>query len=67
MTMVAEGLPTAKSAKQLADRFDLDVPIIHALYGCLYEGKTAREAVKELLARPPVEEMQHLEQFVQNK
>lgn len=67
MTMVAEGLPTTKSAKQLADRHELDLPIVHALYGCLYEGKTAREAVRELLARPPVEEMQHLEQFVKSR
>ncbi len=67
MTMVAEGFPTAKSAKQLADRHGLDLPIIAALYGCLYEGKTAREAARDLLRRPPVEEMQHLEAFIKSR
>lgn len=64
MTMVAEGLPTTRSAQQLADRHRLDLPIIRALHQCLFEGKTARAAVRDLLSRPPVEEMQHLESMM---
>jgi glycerol-3-phosphate dehydrogenase (NAD(P)+) len=64
MTMVAEGLPTTRSAQQLADRHGLDLPIIHALHSCLFEGKTAHDAVRELLSRPPVEEMYHLESML---
>jgi glycerol-3-phosphate dehydrogenase (NAD(P)+) len=64
MTMVAEGVPTTKSAKQLADRHGLDLPIISELYRVLYEGKPARNAMRDLLSRPPVPEMMHIQSFI---
>ncbi|MBL0058124.1 MAG: NAD(P)-dependent glycerol-3-phosphate dehydrogenase [Elusimicrobia bacterium] len=64
MTMVAEGVPTTKSAKQLADRHGLDLPIISELYRVLYEGKPARNAMRDLLSRPPVPEMMHIQTFI---
>jgi glycerol-3-phosphate dehydrogenase (NAD(P)+) len=65
MTMVAEGYPTSKSAQQLADRHKLDLPIISELYRILYEGKPARNAMRDLLSRPPVPEMMHIQSFIQ--
>ena len=64
MTMVAEGYPTAKSAYQLAERHKLDLPIIMELYRVLYEGKPARNALRDLLSRPPVPEMLHIQSFI---
>lgn len=65
MTMVAEGYPTSKSAQQLADRHKLDLPIIAELYRILYEEKPARNAMRDLLSRPPVPEMMHIQSFIQ--
>jgi glycerol-3-phosphate dehydrogenase (NAD(P)+) len=61
MTMVAEGYDACLSARQLCRRHNLDLPIIHELYACLYEGKPAREALRDLLNRPPAAEMGRLE------
>jgi len=64
MTMVAEGYPTAKSAFQLAVRHQLDLPIFSELYRILYEGKPARDAIRDLLSRPPVPEMMHIQSLI---
>jgi glycerol-3-phosphate dehydrogenase (NAD(P)+) len=64
MSMVAEGHPTAKSAYQLAQRHGLDLPIISELYKILYENKPAPNAMRDLLARPPIPEMMHIQPFV---
>ena len=52
MTMVAEGVPTTKSAYQLASRHGLDLPLAGELYRCLFEGKTARDSLRDLMLRP---------------
>jgi glycerol-3-phosphate dehydrogenase (NAD(P)+) len=57
MTMVAEGVATAKSGWQLAGKLSLDLPIITEIYKCLHEGKSAREALRDLLHRPAADEM----------
>ncbi|HRY29812.1 MAG TPA: NAD(P)H-dependent glycerol-3-phosphate dehydrogenase [Elusimicrobiota bacterium] len=61
MTMVAEGVPTAKSAYQLAQRFHLELPIVNEVYRCLYEDKPARRALQDLLTRPVAGEMWQVE------
>jgi glycerol-3-phosphate dehydrogenase (NAD(P)+) len=63
MTMVAEGVNTAKSAKQMAATFGLHLPLVDELHACLFEGKPAPEALRDLMSRPPVEEMRNLETF----
>lgn len=65
MTMVAEGYPTSKSAYQLATRHRLDLPIITELYRILYEGKPTPNAMRDLLSRPPVPEMMHIQSLIQ--
>lgn len=48
---VAEGVKTAKSAWQLAQRKGVDVPITREVYAILYEGKSPKEAVRDLMTR----------------
>jgi glycerol-3-phosphate dehydrogenase (NAD(P)+) len=51
MKNVAEGVPTAESAHQLAQRHDIDTPIIEAVYQVLYEGTSVIEVMQQLQAR----------------
>ena len=54
---VAEGIKTARAVKQLADRANLEMPIVNEVNAVLYAGKSAREAVAELMSRPLREEV----------
>ena len=49
---VAEGVTTAQSAYQLAERLGVDVPITSEVYAVLCQGKPVGQAVRDLLARP---------------
>ena len=49
--MVAEGIPTAKSARECARRLNIETPIIDQIYSVLYEGKRPDQAMQELLGR----------------
>lgn len=51
MQMVAEGIPTARSAFECAAKLKIEAPIIDQVYALLYEGKTAAAAMEELLSR----------------
>ena len=53
MTMVAEGVPTAKSAVECARRLGVTAPIIEQVHAILFEKKSPRDAMLELLAREP--------------
>ncbi|BAH38645.1 NAD(P)H-dependent glycerol-3-phosphate dehydrogenase [Gemmatimonas aurantiaca T-27] len=48
---VAEGVLNTQSAKALADRAGVELPIIDATYRILFEGQAPRAAVAELMAR----------------
>lgn len=48
---IAEGVPTARSAWHLAQRLGVEVPIIREVHAMLYEGKTMRQMVHDLLNR----------------
>jgi glycerol-3-phosphate dehydrogenase (NAD(P)+) len=49
--MVAEGVKTAKSAWQLAQRHRIDVPITRQVDAILYEGQSPKQAVRDLMTR----------------
>lgn len=49
--MVVEGYYAARSAKALADRMGVDMPITQAAYAVLYEGKDPRGVITELMTR----------------
>jgi glycerol-3-phosphate dehydrogenase (NAD(P)+) len=51
MQMVAEGIPTTKSAYACARKLNIDTPITNEVYALLYEGKTPVEAMQGLLER----------------
>ena len=49
--MVVEGVYSAKAAMGLALKYDVQLPIIEQVNKVLFEGKSADEAVKELMLR----------------
>lgn len=51
MRMVAEGVKTTQSAYELAKRLKVDMPITEKVYQILYEEKSPRQAVLELMTR----------------
>ena len=53
MQMIAEGVPTALSAYECARRLGIETPIIDAVHGLLYTGKSGREVMLEILSREP--------------
>jgi len=56
MQMVAEGVPTAKSACALSIKYETEMPITKEVYRLLYQNKSPRQAVKDLMARKSKEE-----------
>ncbi len=52
MVMVAEGVPTCKAVRLLADKYRIDMPICGVVYEILFEGKSPKQAIKDLMSRP---------------
>jgi glycerol-3-phosphate dehydrogenase (NAD(P)+) len=52
MSEVAEGVKTTLAAKRLAKRLGVQMPITDEVHAVLYERKSVRDAVTELMARP---------------
>ncbi len=48
---VAEGYPTARSARQLARKLNVETPIVDEVYAMLYEGKQLEPALRDLMGR----------------
>ncbi len=51
MSMVAEGVVTARSAYELAQKYEIETPIINAVYGALYLDKDPIKVTYELMSR----------------
>jgi len=51
MTMVAEGVETARSAYALSQKIGIEMPITTEVYKALFEGKPVKEAVRDLMMR----------------
>jgi len=51
--MVVEGVTTAKSAYQLSQKFGVDMPITREIYNVIYNEKSPRDVVKDLMLRSP--------------
>lgn len=49
--MVVEGIYSAKAAMKLAEKYHVQLPIIEQVNQVLFEGKSAAQAVKELMLR----------------
>lgn len=48
---VAEGVPTTMSARELASKLGVEMPIVEQIYQTLYNNKPPREALKDLMTR----------------
>ena len=57
MKMVAEGVKTTSSAHAMAEKHHVEMPITNQVYRVLYEGHDPKDAVGELLMRPPRQEL----------
>lgn len=57
MKQVAEGIRTAKSAKDLSVQVGIELPICDQVYAITYEGKDPKAAVVELMTRQPKAEL----------
>lgn len=57
MTMVAEGVHTAKAARALALREGTEMPIVNEVNEVLFGDTTAREALERLMLREPKPEL----------
>ena len=57
MKQVAEGVKTAKSAKDLSVKMGVELPICEQIYRIAWEGKSPRAAVTELMVRAPKSEL----------
>lgn len=53
MTMVAEGVFNARTARELAGHLGVEVPITREVHAILYEGKDPRDSMEDLLSRDP--------------
>ncbi len=51
MSMVAEGIKTTKSAHDLANKLNIEMPILEQVYQILYKNKKSSLAVRDLLNR----------------
>jgi glycerol-3-phosphate dehydrogenase (NAD(P)+) len=56
MAMVAEGVKTTRSARALAVKMGVEMPILEQIYKVLYEDIPCADAVRALLARDQKEE-----------
>lgn len=56
MVMVAEGVRTTQSAYQLSKKYGVEMPITEQVYYILFENKSPREAMYELMLRDPKSE-----------
>ncbi len=48
---VAEGVKTAKAARELAEKYKISMPVVDEVYQVLYEGKDPKLALKDLMSR----------------
>lgn len=51
MTQVAEGYRTTRSVRDLSERTGVEMPIVHQVHAMLYEAKSPRVVVEELMTR----------------
>lgn len=57
MVMVAEGVKTTLSARDLASRHGVEMPITEQVYQVLFKGKPPKEAISDLMLREPKPEV----------
>lgn len=56
MSSVAEGVPTTRAVKVLAERYGVDMPIAREVHEILFENKPVGDALNDLMTRDPKSE-----------
>jgi glycerol-3-phosphate dehydrogenase (NAD(P)+) len=51
MRMIAEGVETCQAAVEMGETLHVDLPIIQEMYAVMYQGKSPRESVRDLMER----------------
>jgi glycerol-3-phosphate dehydrogenase (NAD(P)+) len=67
MGMVVEGVRTTKAAYQLAEKYDVNMPITNALYNILFNEVNPKDAVDNLMSRQKTHEMEDLADIIGEK
>ncbi|MGD6845149.1 NAD(P)H-dependent glycerol-3-phosphate dehydrogenase [Bacillus infantis] len=67
MGMVVEGVRTTKAAYQLAEKYNVKMPITEALYEVLFNGADPKESVDKLMARGKTHEMEDLANVLEDR
>lgn len=57
---LAEGVPTLKAVKNIADQKGIDMPICQALYKVIYEKANIKETIKNMFNRDLKQEFDHI-------
>ncbi|MHA6483875.1 NAD(P)H-dependent glycerol-3-phosphate dehydrogenase [Paenibacillus sp. strain BS8-2] len=60
MGMVVEGVRTTRAAYELSKQFQVEMPITTQLYAVLFQGRTPKDAVGELMGRLKTHEIEPL-------
>lgn len=67
MGMVVEGVRTAKAAYQFAEKQQVEMPITTGIHQILFEDKTPKDVVEQLMNRTKREEMDDLAALLKNR
>lgn len=67
MGMAVEGVRTTMAAYQLAEKYAVDMPITTELYNVLFNHKSAKQAVDDLMRRERTHEVEDLTAMLQHK
>jgi glycerol-3-phosphate dehydrogenase (NAD(P)+) len=62
MTMVTEGYKTAPAARELARRVQVECPVLEEIYQVLYQNKSPKASLHDLMERDTLEEWQGMTQ-----
>ncbi|MBA3534884.1 MAG: NAD(P)-dependent glycerol-3-phosphate dehydrogenase [Ardenticatenales bacterium] len=58
MTQIAEGVFTIQAAREMAQKYGVEMPVTEELYQMLFEGKSVQAAMRDLMHRDPKHELQ---------
>ncbi|WP_069997595.1 NAD(P)H-dependent glycerol-3-phosphate dehydrogenase [Cellulosilyticum sp. I15G10I2] len=51
VNMVVEGVPTTKAGHELMLKYEIEMPILNAIYETLFEDKSVKESINDLMQR----------------
>ena len=57
--MVVEGLKTAEVAQKLSEKYEVEMPITNQIYSVIYQGKSVKAALMDLMSRDLKSELEY--------